>query len=111
MANSTRRAFLKTSIAAAGALAGVLRTSRADAEPPSKPNFVVILADDLGIECLSSYGGTGHETPNLDKLATQGMRFTRAFSNPYCSPSRASLLTGRYPFKHGMNIVIYAMTA
>jgi arylsulfatase A len=73
----------------------------------SKPNIVIILADDLGIECLSSYGGTDHTTPNLDKLARQGMRFTHCFSHPYCSPSRASLLTGRYPFKNGLKVVIY----
>ena len=67
---------------------------------------MIILADDLGIECLSSYGGT-HETPNIDKLAAQGMRFTHCFSNPYCSPSRANLLTGRYPFKNGLKQVIF----
>ena len=72
----------------------------------SKPNIVVILADDLGIECLSSYGGN-HKTPNIDKLAMQGMRFTHCFSNPYCSPSRANLLTGRYPFKNGLKEVIF----
>ena len=72
-----------------------------------KPNIVVILADDLGIECLSSYGGTSHQTPNIDKLASQGMKFTNCYSNPYCSPSRASLLTGRYPFRNGLKEVIY----
>lgn len=75
-----------------------------------KPNIVVILADDLGIECLSTYGGTSHQTPNIDKLASQGMRFTNCFSNPYCSPSRASLLTGRYPFKNGLKQVIFNTT-
>ena len=74
--------------------------------PPAKPNVVIILADDLGVECLSSYGGTAHKTPNIDRLAAQGMRFTRCFSNPYCSPSRASLLTGRYPFKNGLKSVL-----
>ena len=74
--------------------------------PTTQPNIVIILADDLGVECLSSYGGTSHKTPNLDKLATQSMRFTRCFSNPFCSPSRASLLTGRYPFKNGLKVVL-----
>lgn len=64
----------------------------------SKPNVLLILADDLGVECLSAYGGTSHQTPNIDRLAKDGMRFTRSFSNPFCSPSRGSLLTGRYPF-------------
>jgi arylsulfatase A len=75
----------------------------------TSPNIVFILADDLGIECLSSYGGTDHATPNIDKLATQGMRFTQCFSNPFCSPSRASLLTGRYPFKNGLKEVLSNM--
>ena len=75
--------------------------------PERKPNIVVILADDLGIECLSSYGGR-HETPNIDKLVTQGMRFSHCFSNPYCSPSRANLLTGRYPFRNGVTTVLWS---
>ncbi len=72
----------------------------------TKPNIVIILADDLGVECLSSYDGTSLKTPNIDKLATEGMKFTRCFSNPFCSPSRASLLTGRYPFKNGLKTVL-----
>lgn len=72
-----------------------------------RPNIVVILADDLGIECLTAYGGRSHATPHIDALARQGMRFTHCFSNPTCSPSRATLLTGRYPFRNGMTEVIY----
>jgi arylsulfatase A-like enzyme len=74
----------------------------------AKPNIVLILADDLGVECLSSYGGTSHQTPNLDRLAKEGMRFTHCFSNPYCSPSRAQLLTGRYPFENGLKVVLHS---
>ena len=74
--------------------------------PATQPNVVIILADDLGVECLSSYGGTSLKTPNIDKLASESMRFTRCFSNPYCSPSRASLLTGRYPFENGLTTVL-----
>jgi len=63
-----------------------------------KPNIIVILSDDLGWADLSCYGSTFHESPNLDKLAAQGMRFTQAYSSsPYCSPSRAGILTGRHP--------------
>jgi arylsulfatase A-like enzyme len=69
----------------------------ADAPKP-KPNIIVILADDLGWADLSCYGSTFHESPNLDKLAAQGMRFTQAYSSsPYCSPSRAAIMTGRHP--------------
>jgi arylsulfatase A len=71
---------------------------------------VFILADDLGIECLSGYGGTSHQTPNIDRLAAQGMRFSNCFSNPTCSPSRATLLTGRYSFHHGVTRVIWHET-
>jgi arylsulfatase A len=74
----------------------------------TKPNILLILADDLGVECLSSYGGTGHETPNIDRLAKEGMRFTHCFSNPYCSPSRAQILTGRYPFQNGLRTVLHS---
>lgn len=88
----------------AGALIVVRQAAFAGTD---KPNILFILADDLGIECLSSYGGTDHKTPNLDRLAAQGVQFTHCFSNPYCSPSRASLLTGRYPFKNGLKEVIW----
>jgi arylsulfatase A len=74
----------------------------------TRPNLVVILADDLGIECLTTYGGKSHATPNIDKLRAQGMRFSHCFSNPFCSPSRASLLTGRYPFKNGLKEVLHS---
>jgi arylsulfatase A-like enzyme len=70
----------------------------AEPKPGAKPNVIVILADDLGWADLSCYGSTFHESPNLDKLATQGMRFTQAYSSsPYCSPSRAAIMTGRHP--------------
>ena len=69
-----------------------------DAADAPKPNVIVILADDLGWADLSCYGSTFHESPNLDKLAAQGMRFTQAYSSsPYCSPSRAAIMTGRHP--------------
>ena len=63
-----------------------------------KPNFVFILMDDLGWMDLSCYGSKFYETPNIDRLATQGMRFTNAYAAcPVCSPTRASILTGKYP--------------
>jgi arylsulfatase A-like enzyme len=69
------------------------------AEPaPGKLNVVVILADDLGWADLGCYGSTFYETPALDKLATQGMRFTQAYAAAnICSPSRAALMTGKWP--------------
>ena len=71
------------------------------------PNLVVILADDLGVEGVGAYGGLSYKTPNIDALAKGGMQFSHCFSNPYCSPSRAQLLTGRYPFRNGMTRVIF----
>jgi arylsulfatase A len=63
-----------------------------------KPNIVLILADDLGINDLSCYGRKDQQTPHLDKLAAQGLRFTAAYcAQPICSPSRAALLTGKHP--------------
>jgi len=68
------------------------------AKPAAKPNFVFILADDLGWADLGCYGSTFYETPHLDKLAAQGMRFTDAYAAcSVCSPTRASILTGKYP--------------
>ncbi len=64
-----------------------------------KPNIVLILADDLGYECLGSYGGTSYETPNLDALAASGMRFNNCFSTPKCSPSRVTIMSGRYTLR------------
>jgi arylsulfatase A-like enzyme len=73
-------------------------------QPGKKPpNIVIILADDLGWMDLSSYGSTFYETPHLDELASKGIRFTNYYAaSPVCSPSRASLLTGKYPTKTGV---------
>lgn len=69
------------------------------------PNFVVIFADDLGYGDISCYGPTGVKTPNLDALATEGFRSTDFFVPAnVCSPSRAALLTGRYPMRCGMPV-------
>ena len=68
------------------------------AEPPRRPNVIVILADDLGWTDLACYGSDLHETPHLDRLARDGMRFTQNYSAcTVCSPTRAALLTGKYP--------------
>jgi arylsulfatase A-like enzyme len=64
----------------------------------AKPNFVFILVDDLGWTDLGSFGSTFYETPNIDRLAAQGVRFTDAYAAcPVCSPTRASIMTGKYP--------------
>ena len=68
-----------------------------------KPNVVIILADDLGYGDLGCYGHPIIRTPNLDKMAAEGARFTQFYvAAEVCTPSRASLLTGRYPIRSGM---------
>jgi arylsulfatase A-like enzyme len=72
----------------------------AAAAPAAKPNIVLILADDLGYGDLSCYGATKVATPNLDRIASQGLRFTDAHaSSATCTPSRYALLTGEYPWR------------
>jgi hypothetical protein len=67
-----------------------------------QPNFVLILADDLGYGDIGCYGNTRNKTPHLDQLAREGMRFTDFHSNgPMCSPTRAALLTGQYQHRFG----------
>src|SRR4026207_765237 len=62
----------------------------------NRPSILMIVADDLGFSDLGSYGGEIH-TPNLDRLATQGMRFTQFYNNAVCVVTRASMMTGLYP--------------
>src|SRR5262245_58665525 len=75
----------------------------ANSIPPAQsaerpPNVVLIVADDLGWADLGCYGSRFHRTPHLDRLAREGMRFTQAYAAcPVCSPTRAALLTGKYP--------------
>lgn len=75
----------------------------ANAQAAERPNVLFIIADDLTSTALSCYGNTICETPNIDRLAARGVRFTRAFSNAtYCGPSRASFLSGYYPHATGV---------
>ena len=72
------------------------------------PNFVVILADDLGYGDLGCYGSQTIATPNLDRMAREGLRFTDAYTAaPFCSPARAGLLTGRLPARCGLPYVLF----
>ncbi len=65
-----------------------------------RPNIILIMADDVGLGDISCYGSKHIKTPNIDKLATQGMRFDRYYTaGAVCSPTRYSVLTGRYPFR------------
>lgn len=84
--------------AAATSLALLIGGAAIHAAPSDRPNIVFILCDDLGINDLHCYGRQDHQTPHLDRLAREGMRFTSAYcAQPICSPSRAGLLTGKTP--------------
>lgn len=71
------------------------------ADAPPRPNIIFILGDDVGLGNLSCYGADVFRTPRLDQLARSGLRFTHAYATPSCGPTRASLMTGRYPFRMG----------
>ena len=85
-------------LALAAMLLGCLTSSASEA--PRKPNIVLLLADDLGWADLSCFGGSAVRTPNLDRLAETGTRFTQFYAaSAVCTPTRASILTGRYPLR------------
>lgn len=84
-------------------LMGVLAAVR-PLQADERPNFLFILADDLGKEWLSCYGSETHQTPHIDRLAGSGMRFNNVWAMPLCTPTRHALLTGRYPFRTGWTV-------
>ena len=97
--------LMRSSILLLSVLAGmavVLEGCQSDKRPKQdldpRPNVVLFLVDDLGWADLGCYGNRFHETPNIDGLAAQGMRFTDAYAaSAVCSPTRASIMTGKYP--------------
>lgn len=83
-----------------GAAASTLALPALARDKGQKPNILFIMADDLGYADLSCYGRRDYETPQLDKLARQGMKFTSAYANsPVCSATRTALITGRYQYR------------
>ena len=102
-----RRGFLR--LTGVGALAGAAAATAAPkraaaAEGDRKPNFIVIFADDQGYGDMSCYGSTKLKTPNFDRLAAEGMKFTDFYvTAPVCTPSRSSLMTGCYPRRVGLH--------
>jgi arylsulfatase len=97
----TRRDFLRT-LGAAGAavtIPGCAGSGRVATGPshPEKPNFIVIFTDDQGYADVGCFGAEGFETPNIDRMAAEGAKFTSFYSAaPVCTPARAALLTGCY---------------
>jgi len=91
--------FLSTALllSVASSLAGAANT---------KPNIVYIVADDLGWKDVGFNGCTDIKTPNLDKLAENGAKFSQFYAQPMCTPTRAALMTGRYPFRYGLQTIV-----
>lgn len=103
MRDRARRQFLGKLGAAAAALGGVVAAQPNAGSAQRKPNIILVLVDDLGWAELGCYGNTFNETPTLDSLARQGMRFTDAYAAaPVCSPTRAAFLAGQWPARLGI---------
>lgn len=101
MSTCSRRQFLATSAAAAAAMCGV----SAGAQEEKPPNIIIIFTDDQGYNDLSCFGSKTIKTPNIDRLAQEGMKFTHFYvAAPVCTPSRAALMTGCYPQRNSMAV-------
>ena len=93
----TRRHFVQATAASSLAFAGFGRTGFAQ---ETKPNIVFIMADDLGYADVSSYGQRDYATPNIDRLAIEGLMFMQGYANSsVCSATRTALATGRYQYR------------
>jgi arylsulfatase A-like enzyme len=99
---STRRGFLRMIGLGAGFLALSPNSGLADSSM-EKPNVVFFLADDLGFKDVGYQGGK-IQTPNIDQLASEGTRLDQFYVQPVCSPTRSSLMTGRYPMRYGLQV-------
>ncbi len=69
----------------------------------AKPNIIVVMADDFGYECVTANGGQSYQTPNLDRLAANGIRFEQCHVQPLCTPTRVQLMTGRFNIRNYLN--------
>ncbi|MEM9928783.1 MAG: sulfatase-like hydrolase/transferase, partial [Bacteroidota bacterium] len=78
----------------------ILPTVGAAQEPGVPPNIILVMADDLGTEAVGCYGGTSYPTPVLDRMAATGMRFDHGYAYPLCTPTRVSIMTGKYNFRN-----------
>ena len=86
-----------------GSLLVALISDAAHAAGSEKPNIIYVLADDLGWKDVG-FHGSDIQTPNLDKLAAEGVRLERHYTAPMCTPTRAALMTGRYPMRYGLQV-------
>ena len=84
----------------------LLALAGASAHTTDKPNIVYIVADDLGWKDVGFNGSTDIKTPNIDKLAETGVKFSHFYAQSMCTPTRAALMTGRYPFRYGLQTIV-----
>jgi len=105
MRSLSRNKGLAIATAAAAAFVGAAAPAIAQSAP-MKPNVVHIVADDLGWKDVGFNGATDIKTPNLDKLAAEGAKFTQFYAQPMSTPTRAALMTGRYPFRYGLQTAV-----
>ena len=112
MANLTRRRFIQTVGAGAAAL-GLSRWlgGAAAGTPPAKPNFIVIYMDDMGYGDVAPFGSKKNRTPNLDRMAAEGTRFTSFYAAPLCTASRTTLMTGCYAKRCSIPAVLFPVAA
>src|SRR5688500_9869797 len=101
---------IPTSIMLGAVLAGLFCVRAGGAPESARPNFLVVMADDLGYSDLGCYGSE-IETPNLDRLAAGGVRFSQFYNTAKCHSSRVSLLTGRYVYQAGDTAMNRAVTS
>lgn len=100
----TRRDFLSGSAGFLAAVAGLsVLADRAHAQDRKRPHIVYIVADDLGFADVG-YRGSEILTPNIDKLAAEGARLQQFYTQPLCTPTRAAMMTGRYPLRYGLQV-------
>ncbi len=97
--NTNRRKFLKT-VGAGASLLPVWPHLFSCSRSGKKPNIILIMADDVGFEGFGCYGSSTYKTPNVDKLARNGIRFSHCYSTPLCTPSRVQIMTGKYNFRN-----------
>src|SRR5262249_34682011 len=102
----TRLSSRATTVLAAvlGVALIALRPSPAPAQPPRKPNILVIWGDDIGVYNVSAYslGGMGYRTPNIDRIAKEGALFTDFYAQQSCTAGRSSFILGEHPFRTGL---------
>ena len=102
----SRRAFLRLCAAAGLTVSQSPNLPAAQNRSRNRPNIVVIMADDLGYECIEANGGRSYKTPHLNRLAAEGMRFERCYAQPLCTPSRLQLMTGIYNVRNYVDFAV-----